>query len=350
MFMSLGPVMLDLVGTSITAQEREMLLHPQTGGVILFTRNYESPAQITTLIAEIHALRTPHLLVAVDHEGGRVQRFREGFTHIPAAAIYGETYAKDKKQGKLLARECGWLMAAECRAVGVDMSFAPVLDIGIGMSGVIGDRAYDSKPEIIAELAHEYMAGMQQAGMVATGKHFPGHGSVKEDSHTAHPIDRRSLGDIMMEDVIPFERMIHYGLAAVMPAHVVYPAVDDKPAGYSEIWLQQILRQRLNFQGVIFSDDLSMQAAGVAGDFSARAKLALQAGCDMVLVCNHSEAAQQVLVSLEDYSNPASQMRLIRMHGRGALNREELMATQKWKSVVNKIKQLDDDPNYQLGV
>jgi len=348
--MSLGPVMLDLVGTSITQEEREMLLHPQTGGVILFTRNYESPEQIKALIDEIHSLRSPHLLVAVDHEGGRVQRFREGFTHIPPAATYGKSYTHDKKQGKQLAYDCGWLMAAECRAVGIDMSFAPVLDIGIGVSGVIGDRAYHSKPDAIAELAHEYMNGMNQAGMSATGKHFPGHGSVKEDSHTAHPVDKRPLNEIMMEDVIPFERMIHYGLAAVMPAHVVYPAVDDKPAGYSEVWLQEILRQQLNFQGVIFSDDLSMQAAGVAGDFAHRANTALNAGCDMVLVCNHTEAAQQVLTSLEDYTNPASQMRLIRMHGRGKINLEELQASKQWKSVVEQIKQLGDTPNLELDV
>jgi len=348
--MSLGPVMLDLVGTSITQEEREMLLHPQTGGVILFTRNYESPEQITALIDEIHALRSPHLLVAVDHEGGRVQRFREGFTHIPPAATYGKTYAYDKHQAKQLAHDCGWLMAAECRAVGIDMSFAPVLDIGIGVSGVIGDRAYHSKPETIAELAHDFMNGMHEAGMSATGKHFPGHGSVKEDSHTAHPIDKRPLNDIMLEDVIPFERMIHYGLAAVMPAHVVYPAVDDKPAGYSEIWLQQILRQQLNFQGVIFSDDLSMQAAGVAGDFAHRASTALNAGCDMVLVCNHTEAAQQVLASLEDYTNPASQIRLIRMHGRGKIDREELQASKQWKTIVETIKQLGDTPNLELDV
>ncbi len=348
--MSLGPVMLDLVGTSITSQEREMLLHPQTGGVILFTRNFESPEQIAELISEIHQLRSPHLLVAVDHEGGRVQRFRDGFTHIPAAATYGNVYVKDKKQGKQLAKECGWLMAAECRAVGIDISFAPVLDIGIGLSGVIGDRAYHSNPEIISELAHEYMSGMQQAGMVATGKHFPGHGSVKEDSHTAHPVDSRKLNDIMMEDVIPFERMIHYGLAAVMPAHVIYPAVDDKPAGYSSIWLQQILRQRLNFQGVIFSDDLSMEAAGVAGNFAERASMALNAGCDMVLVCNHSEAAQQVLESLEHYSNPTSQMRLIRMHGRGEVNRLELMSSEKWRVIVDKINALNDEPNLELDV
>lgn len=348
--MSLGPVMLDLVGTSISQEEKEMLRHPQTGGVILFTRNYESPQQIKALIDEIHALRSPHLLVAVDHEGGRVQRFREGFTHIPAAAEYGRAYARDKKQGKLLAQECGWLMAAECRAVGVDMSFAPVLDMGLGVSGVIGDRAFHSKPEVIAELAHSFMQGMQQAGMAATGKHFPGHGCVREDSHTAQPVDPRPLEDIMLQDMLPFERMMHFGMAAVMPAHVVYSAVDNKPAGYSSIWLQQILRQQLNFQGVIFSDDLSMQAAGVAGDFADRAQTALQAGCDMVLVCNHTQAAQQVLESLEDYLNPVSQMRLIRMHGRGKIDREQLMASERWRSVVDKIKQLDDSPNLELDV
>lgn len=348
--MSLGPVMLDLVGTSITPEEREMLKHPQTGGVILFTRNYESPEQIAALVAEIHSLRSPHLLVSVDHEGGRVQRFRDGFTHIPPAAVYGKAYAEDKKKAKQLAHKCGWLMAAECRAVGIDMSFAPVLDIGIGVSGVIGDRAYHSKPEIIAQLAHEYMSGMNQAGMSATGKHFPGHGSVKEDSHIGHPVDSRSLEDIMMEDVIPFERMIHFGLAAVMPAHVVYPAVDDKPAGYSSIWLQQILRQKLDFQGVIFSDDLSMEAAGVAGGYADRAGRALQAGCDMVLVCNHTDAAQQVLESLENYSNPASQMRLIRMHGRGKINRNELIASDEWKSTVAMIEKLGDTPNLELDV
>ncbi len=348
--MSLGPVMLDLVGTTITPEEREMLLHPQTGGVILFTRNFESAEQIKALVQQIHELRTPHLLVAVDHEGGRVQRFRDGFTHIPAAAVYGEVYEQNKQQAKQLAFDCGWLMAAECRAVGIDMSFAPVLDIGIGLSGVIGDRAYHSNPEIIAQLAQQYMLGMQKAGMSATGKHFPGHGSVKEDSHTAHPIDNRQLNDIMLEDVIPFERMIHFGLAAVMPAHVVYPAIDDKPAGYSSVWLQQILRQRLNFQGVIFSDDLSMQAAGVGGGFAERASQALNAGCDMVLVCNHTDAAQQVLNSLENYSNPASQMRLIRMHGRGEINRQQLMSSAKWKTVVDKIHRLDEEPNLELKV
>ncbi len=349
--MSLGPVMLDLVGTSIAPEEREMLLHPQTGGVILFTRNFESVEQITALVTEIHELRTPHLLVAVDHEGGRVQRFRDGFTHIPAAARYARDYDIDRKTSRKLARQCGWLMAAECRAVGIDMSFAPVLDRGLGISGVIGDRAFHGQPEIISDLAREFMQGMNQAGMSATGKHFPGHGSVKEDSHLAHPKDLRELADIMLEDVTPFERMIEAGMAAIMPAHVVYPRVDDKPAGYSTVWLQEILRKQLKFQGVIFSDDLSMEAAGIAGGYAERAQAALHAGCDMVLVCNHTEAAQSVLDSLGSYSSPVSQMRLIRMHGRGKINRQELMESQQWKDTVQLIQQLaDEDPNLELNV
>ena len=349
--MSLGPVMLDLVGTSISATERDMLKHPQTGGLILFTRNYESPEQLTELVREIHSIRSPHLLVAVDQEGGRVQRFHEGFSRIPPAALYGRVFKHNMQEGLKLAQSCGWLMAAECRAVGIDMSFAPVLDLGRGVSGVIGDRAFHPHPEKAAQLAHAFMEGMHQAGMAATGKHFPGHGSVKEDSHVAHPVDERGLNDILMEDLIPFERMIHFGLAAVMPAHVVFPKVDDKPAGYSNVWLQRILRQQLDFQGVIFSDDLSMEAAGVAGDYSDRARAALDAGCDMVLVCNHTEAAQQVLESLEDYSNPASQMRLVRMHGRGDYESlAALQATPRWQQAVQQLASLEQSPWLELEV
>ncbi len=349
--MSLGPVMLDLVGTSISPEEREMMLHPQTGGVILFTRNYESPEQITELIREIHQLRSPHLIVAVDHEGGRVQRFREGFTHIPAAAVYGQHYKSSPQKARSLAQSCGWLMAAECRSVGIDMSFAPVLDLGRGISGVIGDRAFHHNPDSIADLAHAFMQGMNNAGMQATGKHFPGHGSIKEDSHVAHPVDHRSLNELMMEDIRPFERMIHYGMAAIMPAHVVYPKVDNKPAGYSAIWLKQILRKQLGFQGVIFSDDLSMAAAGILSDnYGDRAKAALEAGCDMVLVCNHPEAAAQALEGLEGYSNPASQFRLIRMHGKGDISRQQLLASAEWTEAVEIIKGIDHEPWLELDV
>jgi len=348
--MSLGPVMLDLVTSSISAEEREMLLHPQTGGVILFTRNYESVEQISELVKEIHSLRTPHLLVSVDHEGGRVQRFREGFSHLPPASMFGEIYATNPEYAKSLAEQCGWLMAAECLAVGIDMSFAPVLDLGRGISGVIGDRAFHRKPDQVAALARAFMAGMNRAGMQATGKHFPGHGAIKEDSHTAHPVDKRPVNDILMEDVIPFERMIASGLAAIMPAHVVYPAVDDKPAGYSRIWLQQILRQQLGFQGVIFSDDLSMEAAGVAGGFVERANMALNAGCDMVLVCNHSDAAAQVLEAIGSYNNPASQLRLTRMHGKPKNTQQQLQASEEWNQLVETLAGLDQSPWLEMDV
>ena len=348
--MTLGPVMIDLVGTKITPDEKTMLLHPNTGGVILFTRNFESIEQLESLVTEIHSLREPPLLVSVDHEGGRVQRFHEGFTRIPAMASLGKLYKQNKDQAKHLAEKCGWLMASECLAVGIDFSFAPVLDLGHGISGVIGDRAFGSTPDTISVLAHEFMLGMKRAGMAATGKHFPGHGSVKEDSHLAHPVDKRSLADIMMEDIIPFERMIDYGLAAIMPAHVIYPQVDKKAAGYSEIWLQEILRKRLGFEGVIFSDDLSMAAAAPVGNFTDRANTALNAGCDMVLVCNHTDEAKEVLDGLGDFSNPASSMRLIRMHGHKKYNRQQLQQTQQWKDTVKLIKPLSDTPEMELDV
>ena len=348
--MTLGPVMIDLIGTEISSVEREMLMHANTGGVILFTRNFESIEQLEALTKEIHSLRHPHLLIAVDHEGGRVQRFHDGFTRLPAMATFGHLYRKNKDQAKQLAEKTGWLMASECLAAGIDFSFAPILDLGHGISGVIGDRAFDSSADIISILAHEFMRGMKRAGMVATGKHFPGHGSVKEDSHVGHPVDKRSLADIMMEDIIPFERMIDYGLAAIMPAHVVYPQVDDKAAGYSERWLQKILRQQLHFEGVIFSDDLSMEAAAPAGDFTDRAKQALNAGCDMVLVCNHSKEAKEVLVGLGEYNNPASAMRLVRMHGHVHLNRSQLHASEEWQQIIELIIPLSDSPELELDV
>lgn len=348
--MTLGPVMMDLIGTEITPVEREMLKHQNTGGVILFTRNFESIEQLEALTEEIHSLRNPHLLIAVDHEGGRVQRFREGFTRLPAMAAFGRLYRKDKHKAKKLAEKTGWLMASECLAVGIDFSFAPILDLGHGISGVIGDRAFDTSADIISVLAHEFMLGMKRAGMSATGKHFPGHGSVKEDSHVGHPVDHRSLADIMMDDIIPFERMINYGLAAVMPAHVVYPQIDDKAAGYSQRWLQDILRTQLKFEGVIFSDDLSMEAAAPAGGYVNRAQQALDAGCDMVLVCNHSKEAKEVLEGLGEVINPASAMRLIRMHGHVSMNRKQLQASDEWKQTVELIKPLSDTSELELDV
>jgi beta-N-acetylhexosaminidase len=335
--MSLGPVMLDVQGLELLPEERERLKHPLVGGVILFSRNYQSPEQVEALVRDIHALREPQLLVAVDHEGGRVQRFRDGFTALPPIRELGRIFDENPRRARRLAETSGWLMATELRAVGVDFSFAPVLDLDRGVSRVIGDRAFHSHPETVADLAHAYMVGMHQAGMAAVGKHFPGHGAVEADSHLALPVDGRKLVDIQAEDMVPFERMIHYGLEGIMPAHVVFSRVDSLPAGFSGIWLRKILREQLGFQGVIFSDDLSMEGAKVAGDVVARAKMALSAGCDMVLVCNDAAAADQVLTGLGTHDDPVSHLRLVRMHGRENPTRTQLAQEQSYRDAVRAV-------------
>ncbi len=348
--MSIGSVMIDLVGTGISQQEKELLQHPQTGGVILFTRNFESVEQIQQLIRDIHALREPHLLIAIDHEGGRVQRFHEGFTRLPPAAVFGKIFDQDEKAGREAAEQAGWLMAAELRSIGVDFSFAPVLDLAHGVSGVIGDRAFHSRADAVATLAYAYMRGMQQAGMQAVGKHFPGHGGVAEDSHLALPTDMRDFDTLKRKDMLAFERMIKNGLPAIMPAHVIYEQVDAKPAGYSRIWLQDILRGQLGFQGAIFSDDLTMEAACIAGSYGERAREALDAGCDMVLVCNHTEGAAEVLQSLEGYSNPTALIRLVRMHGKDGQPYEQLRASHQWRQRSKMVTELDQSPWLELDV
>ncbi len=348
--MSLGPVMMDLEGTEISQSEMELLQNPLIGGVILFTRNFESIDQITRLVAAVHAVRTPHLLVAIDHEGGRVQRFHQGFTRLPPASVFGRIYAEDADRARDYAEKAGWLLAAELRAIGVDFSFAPVLDLAHGVSGVIGDRAYHARPEVVATLAYASMHGMLRAGMHAVGKHFPGHGGVAEDSHLASPVDHRELDVLMKQDIVPFARMISNDLSGIMPAHVIYDKVDDKPAGYSKIWLQDILRNRLRFQGVIFSDDLSMEAAGIAGGYGSRARQALEAGCDMVLVCNHPEGVADVVDALKDYNNPTSQMRLARMHGKQEKGYTELHNSREWNKVSELIAGLDQSPWMEMDV
>ncbi len=348
--MALGPVMLGLEGAELTAQERELLRHPLVGGVILFTRNYQSPAQTAALTAAIHALRQPRLLVAVDHEGGRVQRFRDGFTRLPAVRRLGEIYDQDRMRAKQLARVTGWLMATELRAVGVDLSFAPVLDLDHGVSGIIGDRAFHHDPESVADLAHAYASGMQKAGMEAVGKHFPGHGGIAADSHLELPVDPRPLAALEAADLLAFERMIHYGLAALMPAHVVYPAVDERPAGFSARWLKDILRQRLEFQGVIFSDDLDMAGAHAAGSPPERAGAALAAGCDMVLACNDRRAAIAILDNLRYIPDPVTQVRLIRLHGRSHLTVERLHRNPVWQRAVRLVHDYDAFPLLEMDI
>ncbi|MDR2195109.1 MAG: beta-N-acetylhexosaminidase [Gallionellaceae bacterium] len=314
--MTLGPVMLDVAGTSLTAEDEARLRHPLVGGVILFARNYESPCQLADLTAAIHAARTPPLLIAVDHEGGRVQRFREGFTRIPAMRELGKIYDTHPQRARHLAHQTGYVLASELRAHGVDFSFTPVLDVDYGASSVIGDRAFHSDPDAIADLAHALLAGLRQGGMHTVGKHFPGHGFVRADSHLEIPVDDRSYTDIELCDLIPFQRMVRFGLTAVMPAHVIYPKVDDKPAGFSEIWLKKILREAMGFEGCIFSDDLSMEGATVAGGIVQRAKAALHAGCDMVLVCNRPDLADELLAGLHWDMPVTSRARLAQMRGR----------------------------------
>lgn len=296
----LGPVMLDIAGPELSASEGELLRHPGAGGVILFSRNYRSPQQLSDLCTAIRALRKPELLIAVDHEGGRVQRFQEGFTRIPAMRRLGETWDRNRAVACAAARDIGRVLAAELLACGVDFSFTPVLDVDFGASSVIGERAFHADPAAIAQLAGSLIAGLRDAGMASVGKHFPGHGYVRADSHLAVPVDERSFAEIERADLVPYRQLIEAGLAAVMPAHVIYPKVDAQPAGFSSVWLRQILRGQLAFDGMIFSDDLSMEGASVAGGPVERGAAALAAGCDMVLLCNTPEAAPALLEGLAD--------------------------------------------------
>ncbi|MFQ5995939.1 MAG: beta-N-acetylhexosaminidase, partial [Acidiferrobacterales bacterium] len=276
----------------------------------------------------------------VDQEGGRVQRFRKDFTPLPTPRALGQVYDENAKRAKRLAQTCGWLMATELRAVGVDMSLAPVLDLDRGLSTVIGDRAFHADPEAVADLAHSYMTGMTEAGMSATGKHFPGHGSVAADSHNTLPFDRRDLADIYSQYMLAFERMIHYGLAAVMTAHVVYPSVDSQPVSFSERWIKDVLRARLGFQGAIFSDDLMMAGANSAGSPLDRARSALAAGCDIVVVCHDAAAAEQILDGLAPLDDPVAHVRLVRMHGRHEVRRADLLADEDYQQARDMVSAL----------
>jgi beta-N-acetylhexosaminidase len=337
--------MLGLEGPVVSAEEKDLLRHPLVGGVILFSRNYHSPEQVANLVDAIHACRQPRLLIAVDHEGGRVQRFREGFTRLPAVRRLGEIHDADPRRAKQMARLTGWLMATELRAVGIDFSFAPVLDLDRGISGVIGDRAFHSQPEIVAELAQAYIGGMHKAGMEAVGKHFPGHGSVAADSHHALPIDPRPFPELAANDLAAFAQVIQSGLlAGIMPAHVVYTQVDTLPAGFSSRWLQDILRHSLGFQGAVFSDDLDMAGAGMAGAPPQRALAALTAGCDMVLACNDRQAAVSILDSLRHPPDPVAHLRLARFHGRGQLSLADMRAHERWQSGVRLVRDYDAFP------
>jgi beta-N-acetylhexosaminidase len=344
--MTLGPVMVDLQGVALEPVERELLAHPQVGSVILFTRNYENPEQLRRLVAEIHAIRTPALLIAVDHEGGRVQRFQAGFTRLPPLREIGRRYGVGHADGIALARQLGWLMAVELRTVGVDLSFAPCVDIDYGVSRAIGDRALHADATAVGDLAVAYMIGMREAGMAATAKHFPGHGAVAADSHVALPVDRRSWPDIEA-DLRPYRRLMANGLPAVMAAHVVFPEVDDKPASLSRRWIADILRGDLGFQGAVFADDLSMAGAAAFGNITTRAELALAAGCDVLPVCNDRAATLELLDQLRSPADPVSRLRLARLHGRDGAG-PSLGSDPRWQAAVAAARECFDRPALQL--
>ncbi len=309
----LGPVVVDVAGLALSEKERERLCHPLVGGVILFSRNYQSPEQLADLTRSIHDLRSPQLLVCVDHEGGRVQRFRQEFSAIAPMRELGRLWDRDVLAAVRQATEIGHLIGTELRAVGVDLSFTPVLDLDHGTSGVIGDRAFHSDPRVVTLLAKSLNHGLLLAGLGNCGKHFPGHGFAQADSHVAMAVDERPLAAILAQDAAPYA-WLGRSLSAVMPAHVIYPKVDAQPAGFSRKWLQSILRKRLGFDGLIFSDDLTMEAATVVGGITARATAALTAGCDMVLVCNRPDLADELLAELKAPRNRHLARRLGAVH------------------------------------
>ncbi|TQV84597.1 beta-N-acetylhexosaminidase [Aliikangiella coralliicola] len=334
--------MLDIESTQLSDKDRELIAHQQVGGLIIFSRNFESADQILTLTNQIREVNDS-IIIAVDQEGGRVQRFKDGFSRLPSLAKFGRLAEQNLPQAKDFAHDLGELMALEVQAVGCDISFAPVLDLGFETSQVIGDRGFSTKVEPIVQLGSAYISGMKKGGMRATGKHFPGHGSVEADSHFAIPYDDRELETIKNNDLVPFARLAEE-LGAVMPAHIVYSKVDSQPAGFSQVWLQTILRQELGFDGVIFSDDLSMKGAEAAGDYGQRARSALDAGCDMVLVCNDREAALKVLAELEGYpTSPKSNQRLnsLRMSS-SPTGLAELKLSDRWQQLSARLNEFNN--------
>jgi beta-N-acetylhexosaminidase len=339
--------MIDLRGTTLAPDEREWLESPLVGGVILFTRNFASVEQLTRLVADIHAVRQPPLLVTVDQEGGRVQRFREPFFRLPPPRALGRLYDEDRDLALRTAAALGWLMAAELRAAGIDLSFAPCIDLDLGLAGVIGDRALHRDARVVSALARRFAAGAKKAGMAVTAKHFPTHAGAHSDSHTEFAVDQRAIADLD-DDIAPYRELIAAGLKAVMISHVSFPAVDANPASMSSWWIKNYLRGELDFKGAVVSDDLSMTGAAVAGSTEARVHRALNAGCDLALVCNAPEQVPAVLASLRGYVNPAAQLRLTRLHGRGEFAWEGLHASAEWRKASALVEPLCARPTLEL--
>lgn len=334
----LGPLILDVGGEQLDSDDQTLLSDPLVGGVILFSRNYSSVPQLCQLVTEIRKIN-PRMIIAVDHEGGRVQRFQGDFTAIPAMQRLGALYQRDPQQAYLLAHETGWLMAAELIACGLDISFAPVLDVDDHFSTIIGDRSFSANPKTTLSLATAFITGMHEAGMAVTGKHFPGHGGVSADSHVELPVDERTLDELRSRDLIPFKNLIQ-ALDAIMPAHILFPKIDALPVGFSPYWLQTVLRGQMGYQGVIFSDDLSMEGAVVAGDFGERALKALRAGCTSVLVCNNRAGALAALDALRAHSQEIPKSGLENMRARSQHAWSTLASSRRAQGIRNSLASL----------
>jgi len=345
--LSLGPLMISLKGLTLDDEERTWLQSPAVGGAILFTRNFADLEQLRSLVDEIHAQRSPPLLVAVDQEGGRVQRFNAPFTVLPPMRTLGHRYDLDPKAGRKAAVDFGWLMAAEMLAVGIDLSFAPVIDLDLGLAEVIGDRALHAEPEIVAELADAFVDGMLAAGMVPTAKHFPSHAGARADSHTDLAVDRRDH-PVLFDDLLPYRRLIASGLHSIMVGHVSFPLLDELPASLSRWWIQTELRGRMRFAGAVISDDMNMAGASAQGSPSERIALALAAGCDLVLLCNCPELIPEVIDSLAGYTNPAAQLRLMRLRGRLGPDLETLRQSARFIEANRSIQALLQPPELEL--
>lgn len=342
--LSLGPVMVDVEGLCLQRHEIQRLKNPLVGAVILFARNYQDPKQLSELCRQIHEVRDEPLLIAIDHEGGRVQRCRSGgFTHLPAMRDLGELWDSNQEASLDLAREVGYVLAAELAACGVDFSFTPVLDLDYGLSEVIGNRSFHRNPEVVAKLAEALIEGLGEAGMSSCGKHFPGHGFVEADSHVAIPVDTREFDEIWEEDIKPYVALGHLKLPSLMPAHVIYEKVDSMPAGFSKFWIQEVLRQRMNYQGMVFSDDLTMEGASVVGGIVERANAAFAAGCDMVLVCNRPDLADELLANLQYEASAESIERLKKLHLKSfSMNWQQLHSEPRYvkaKQMIDRLAQ-----------
>ena len=342
--MTSGPLMVGIAGCELDPSEVEVLRHPSIGGVILFSRNYRSRTQLRALCDAIHDLKRPPLLIGVDHEGGRVQRFRDGFTALPAAAVYGVLHDRSPVRACRAARIGGWLMATELRACGVDFSFAPVLDLGRGPSSPIGERAFHGDPRVVVALARAFHSGMRAAGFRGVGKHYPGHGSVASDSHHTLPVDRRPYAEIRRDDLVPFQQLAASELAGIIPAHIVFEHVDSLPAGFSRRWIGDILRGELGFRGIVFSDDLDMAAAAVAGNHVDRTRAALDAGCDVALLCNDWQGAVSVVDELKHVDQPRRTSVMTTMRGGSATSFAQLASIARYRNAVAELESLTKTP------